>query len=104
MRLENILLLLFTTASLVALMARRLRIPYPIALVLAGGALSATGLFTAPHLTRELLYAVFLPGLVFEAAFHLDAATCRQVKYTVVALAVPGVVASMLITGGLLGA
>jgi len=104
MRLENVLLLLFTTASFVALIARRLRIPYPIALVLAGGALGATQLFTPPHLTRELLYAVFLPGLVFEAAFHLDTRALGQVKNTVLALAVPGVVASMLLTGALLGA
>ena len=72
MRLEHVLLLLFTIASIVALIARRLRIPYPVALVLAGAAVGATHLFAPPQLTRELLYAVFLPGLVFEAAFHLD--------------------------------
>jgi CPA1 family monovalent cation:H+ antiporter len=104
MRLENVILLLFTTAAFVALIARRLKVPYPIALVLAGGALGATHLVTPPHLTRELLYTVFLPGLVFEGAFHLDVATFRQVRHTVLLLAVPGVVLAMLVTGALLGA
>ncbi len=104
MRLENVIVLLFAIASAVTLIARRMRVPYPIALVIAGAGLGAAQLFTPPHLTRELLYAVFLPGLVFEAAFHLDTRLFLQIKNTVLALAIPGVIASMLITGALLGA
>ena len=65
--------LLLTVAMGVALIARRLRVPYTVALVLGGLVLGATHLMPAPRLTRELLYSAFLPGLLFEAAFHLDA-------------------------------
>jgi CPA1 family monovalent cation:H+ antiporter len=100
---ENVFVLLFGVASVVALLARRLGAPYPIALVIAGLGLGAVGGITPPHLTRELLYAVFLPGLIFEAAFHLDARVLGGVVRTVLGLAVPGVVLATLLTGALVG-
>jgi CPA1 family monovalent cation:H+ antiporter len=99
---ENALVLLLAIASAVALLARRFAVPYPIALVLTGVGLGAAGSFTPPALTRELLYTVFLPGLVFEAAFHLDTRVLRSVRATVLALAVPGVIVTVLVTGPLL--
>lgn len=69
---ELVFVALFLVATAVALVARALRTPYTVALVVTGLALGATHVLSPPHLTRELLYAVFLPGLVFEAAFHLD--------------------------------
>jgi len=55
-------------ATAVAVGARWLKIPYTVALVLAGLAIGASHTLEAPHLTKELLFAVILPGLVFEAA------------------------------------
>ena len=72
--------------------------PYPIALLLAGIALGATHLVPLPHLTRELLFAVFLPGLLFEAAYHLEIRELRENSWTISALAVPGVVAAVALT------
>ena len=46
--------------------------PYTVALVMAGLVLGTAHAFEAPHLTQELLYALFLPGLLFEAAFALE--------------------------------
>lgn len=59
-------------ASIVAMVARRAKIPYAVALLLTGAALGAVGL--APHLrlSRDLIYDVFLPPLIFEAALYLD--------------------------------
>ena len=90
-------------ATLVAVAAKRLRVPYTVALVLAGVGMGATHVLMAPHLTRELLYAVFLPGLVFEAAFHLDTTQFRRNIFTIGALAVPGVLCSGLLIAAILG-
>ena len=89
-------ILLFTAATAVALLTRRLRIPYTVALVLAGAGLGALHLAPGIALTRELLFAVFLPGLVFEASFHLKAADLRANGRAIFALAVPGI----LVAGG----
>lgn len=35
--------------------------------------IGAGGWVEAPHPSKELLLAVFLPGLLFEAAYHVDA-------------------------------
>jgi NhaP-type Na+/H+ or K+/H+ antiporter len=72
--------LLFIVATAVAIGARRFRLSYTVALVLAGLGLGVVGLFAPPDLTKELLYAVFLPGLLFEAAtssFLISGASAR---------------------------
>ncbi|HTV78093.1 MAG TPA: cation:proton antiporter [Steroidobacteraceae bacterium] len=93
MGIETAFILLFVVATAVAVLTRRLRIPYSVALVLAGLILGGLHLFPAPALTKELLFGVFLPGLVFEAAFHIDTRDLRANLITVLSLAVPGVVA-----------
>jgi monovalent cation:H+ antiporter, CPA1 family len=77
---------------------RHVRVPYTVALVLTGLALGAWQGFPAPHLTKELLFGLFLPGLVFEAAFALDSREFRVNWLTIASLAVPGVIASMALT------
>lgn len=98
MRFEVVFLTLFAVATAVALLARWVKIPYTVALVVAGLLLGTTHAFPTPHLTKELLYAVFLPGLLFEAAFHLEFKKFWQNKIAIHALAVPGVVAAIGLT------
>jgi CPA1 family monovalent cation:H+ antiporter len=96
------LILLFTAATAVAIVTRRIRIPYTVALVLAGLALGATHAIHGVQLTKELLYAVFLPGLLFEAAYHLPASEVRSQARSILGLAVPGVVATTAATAAIL--
>src|SRR3569623_656976 len=96
------ILMLFAVATVVALVVRRLSIPYTAGLVVAGLALGATRVFHAPLLTKELLIAVFLPGLLFEAAFNLDFRHFWHNRIGVFSLAIPGVVASIAVTAVLL--
>ena len=72
LRVEIAVVALFSVATAVALVARRFKLPYTVALVIAGLALGTSRAIEAPVLTKDLLYAVFLPGLLFEAAFHLE--------------------------------
>ncbi len=96
---EIAFILLFCVATAVALVVRRFRVPYTVALVLAGLGLGALGWLDAPHLTQELLFAVFLPGLLFEAAYHISWPRLRENSRVILSLAVPGVVAAIGVTG-----
>lgn len=99
---QNVLILLILVATIVSLVTRRIGMPYTVGLVLTGLALGAMRVIEAPHLTKELVFAVFLPGLVFEAAYHLRTSDVRQNRRAIVALAIPGVVVAMLLTAGLM--
>ncbi len=76
--------------SLVALVARRVGLPYSVALVVCGVAVSAASP-VHPGVPPDLVLAVLIPGLVFEAAFQLDVRELRRVLPSTLALAVPGV-------------
>jgi CPA1 family monovalent cation:H+ antiporter len=82
---------LLAAAALVALLARRVAVPYTVALVVFGlaAAIFAPGIDFA--ITPELVLVVLLPGLVFEAAYNLDLVELRRAFGGVTLLAVPGV-------------
>ena len=95
---ETAILYLFVAASLLAMASNRLRIPYTVALVLGGLLLGSLHLFPAPVLTHELLFTIFLPGLVFESAYHLSASALWRDRLAIFGLAVPGVLISIMVT------
>jgi CPA1 family monovalent cation:H+ antiporter len=99
---EMLFVTLFSVATAVAIFARWLKIPYTVALVATGLVLGVTHAVRAPHLTKELLYAIILPGLLFEAAFHLDAHRFWRNRTVIFSLAIPGVIAATVLTAALL--
>lgn len=68
---ETLIIELLLIASLVAIAVRRLHVPYTVALVIVGLLLTAQSQLRL-ELTPELILALFVPPLVFEAAFHLN--------------------------------
>ena len=95
---ETTFILLFMIATAVSIAVRRLKIPYTVALVVAGLLLGYLRAFQPPHLTKDLLYTIFLPGLLFEAAFHINFEQFWRNKLTIFSLAVPGVIAATALT------
>lgn len=93
----NLGMLALTSAG-VAIVARRARIPYAVALLVTGGALAAAGLAPALRLSRDLLYLIFLPPLVFEAALYLDWRELRRDGVVIGVLATAGVLIAGTIT------
>ncbi|MDP3277087.1 MAG: Na+/H+ antiporter [Deltaproteobacteria bacterium] len=102
MKIEVILVALLAVATAVAMLARRVNLPYTVALVLTGLALGTSKALPVPHLTKDLLYAVFLPGLLFEAAFNLEFKKFWQNRVAIFVLAIPGVVLAIALTAGIL--
>jgi CPA1 family monovalent cation:H+ antiporter len=80
------------TASLVAIVSRRLRLPYSVGLVVAGIVLALLPFGVELPLTRDLIFSVFLPPLIFEAALQLKWSEVRRDLPLTVGLAFPGVV------------
>lgn len=101
---------LMLTAIGVRVLSKRYNLPYSVLLVLAGVALA--------HLTRhapfelhhfatlevspQIILLIFLPTLVFESAFNLDARQLRRNLLPVLFLAVPGVLLSTAVIGAVL--
>ncbi|MEO5814336.1 MAG: cation:proton antiporter, partial [Gemmatimonadaceae bacterium] len=96
------IILLYCIATVVAIASRRLRVPYTSSLLIAGIALGAMHVASLPHLTRDLLFEVFLPGLLFEAAYHLEVHELRENSWTISLMAVPGVAIAIALTASLL--
>jgi len=88
---------LLAAALVIGIVAERLRIPYSVALVLASAAVSIPG--TLQHFAPSLLF-VFLPALVFEAAWNLDGAALRRQWLPIALLALPGVLLTVAVVAG----
>ncbi|MEO8604079.1 MAG: Na+/H+ antiporter [bacterium] len=99
---EGVFILMFVVASAVAIVARRIDVPYTVALVVAGLVLGSLHAFEPPHLTKSFLFTICLPGLLFEAAFHTDFGEFWRNRLAIISLAVPGVVVAVGITAGIL--
>lgn len=90
---------LLLIASLVAVVTRRLRLPYTVALVVVGLLLTSQQPGYTVGLTPQLILALFVPPLVFEAAFHIELHQLRENLVALLVLTVPGVLLATLITG-----
>ena len=87
-------------AILVALAARRLRLPYTVGLVLAGAAVALTRSHAGLALTHDLIFDVVLPPLLFEAALNLDWSDLSRDLVPVIALSTIGVALCTLVAAG----
>jgi CPA1 family monovalent cation:H+ antiporter len=90
--------LLLLIASVVAMLTRRLHLPYSAGLVAAGMGLALLPLSPTLRLTKDLLFNALLPPLIFEAAFHLDWKQLRRDLPVVLVLATLGVALSAAVT------
>ncbi|MHB8619178.1 MAG: cation:proton antiporter [Chloroflexota bacterium] len=88
---------LLLIALLVAVVARRINVPYTVALVIVGLALGVSGVASGISLTSQLILIVFLPALLFQAAVGLDLKGLREALSSIILLAVVGVGISVLI-------
>lgn len=67
------------------------RLPYTLALVIVGLVISPLHLLPPIHITPELILLIFLPALLFEAAWNLKLERLRANFVSISILAVPGV-------------
>ena len=94
-QLEPILFVL-AVGSAVAIAAKRVGVPYNVALVLVGAALVFMHALPTTRMDPHVILTVFLPILVFEAALFTDPAGLKLARRPILALAAPGVLLSLL--------
>lgn len=90
--------LLLLIATVVAILTRRMHLPYSVGLVAAGMAIALVPFAPKVSLTRDLIFAGLLPPLIFEAAFYLRWSELRRDLPVVLALATGGVLLSAAVT------
>ena len=95
---EELIIILLFVAAMVGIIAKRLRIPYTIGLVLMGLALAFRGQVDV-NITPNIILAILVPPLVFEAAFHLNLTELRRNFVHILVLAIPGVLFTTFLVG-----
>jgi monovalent cation:H+ antiporter, CPA1 family len=91
LELIRLFVLLVGAAALVTLLARRIHLPYTVALVAFGIVAGAIAQPLRVEITPELVLVVLLPALIFEASYQTDFAKLRPSIGGVALLAGPGV-------------
>ena len=99
--LERFAIMMLLIAALVAMITRRLRIPYTVGLVLVGLALVIFTRGQPLHVPPELILTLFIPPLVFEAAYHINFTNLKKDFSLISLLAIPGVILTTLMVGGI---
>lgn len=108
-RAVELLVWLLIAASVIAVIAARLKIPYTIALVIGGlviGSLHRLALLESltrgarpDWLTPDVVLVLFLPPLLFEASINLPFHYLRENLFPILLLANVGVLTATVITG-----
>ncbi len=98
------IVLLITTSVTSSLISKTLRIPFPIVLVMSGVSLTllpdlpdGISIFFEPDIAEKSILYVFLPLLVFEAAYKFDFAKFTANWVSIMIMAIPGVIFSTLV-------
>lgn len=89
------LLALLLVASATAVIIKWVRVPYAVALVIAGLTIGLSKVLPPVSMTPELVLLIFLPALLFEASWNLDIRALRRDWLSISILATLGVALCM---------
>ena len=93
---QTVIILLIVTLG-VALLSRRLRLPYTLALVIVGLVIGFSPLLPNLRLNPDEVIFLFLPALLFEGAWNVEVERLAADWLVIFLLAVPGLCLSLLI-------
>lgn len=95
-QLDRLLIALLLTLA-VAVVTERLRFPYTLGVLLARLAFGVSHLLPGVRLAPSVVLFVFLPALLFDGAWRLDAAALRADRLIVTLLAGPGLLLAVAV-------
>ncbi len=90
------LLALLLVASATTVVTKWVRVPYAVALVIAGLIIGLSKILPPVSMTPELVLLIFLPALLFEASWNLDKKALQRDWLSISVLATVGVIVCML--------
>lgn len=99
--LELVLVLLLIVTALIPL-AGRFRVPYPVVLVLAGLVLALLPIFPDVPVEPDLVLLLFLPPLLYSAAYSTSVRDLRRLLRPIILLAVVLVLLTTVVSAALL--
>src|SRR6202140_4084683 len=92
----EIIVLLFAAVAALVVVARKLDLPYPVVLVLAGLALSFVPHLPEVKLNPDVVFYFFLPPLIYPAAFFTSWRDFRRNLRPILLLAIGLVLTTMM--------
>lgn len=95
----TVFIALLLIASGVAMATKWVRVPYTLALVIVGLLISPLHFLPVVHISPELILLIFLPALLFEAAWNLKLEHLRENLLPILTMAVIGVSVSVGVVG-----
>ena len=95
------LLVVFAIGSGVAILAKRVNVPYNVALVVVGLLLVLMDVLPRTTMDPNVVLLLFLPILVFQGALSADDVGMKRAARPILALALPGVAISLVATATL---
>ncbi|VAW33470.1 hypothetical protein MNBD_CHLOROFLEXI01-753 [hydrothermal vent metagenome] len=98
---ELSLMVLLFIAAMVAIVVRRTRLPYTVALVLVGLVLSFFPNFLGFSVSSDLILAILVPPLIFEATLHIPWRKLKKDLLLIIMLAIGGTLIGTFFVGGL---
>jgi monovalent cation:H+ antiporter, CPA1 family len=90
---------LLVVATIVALITKKIRIPYTVALVIIGIAIGYNHILSQLSLSTDVILLIFLPPLLFEGTLAMDLEILREKWREVLLLAFPVTFLSVLAIG-----
>ena len=97
---ELAFIILISIAAAVAIAVRRIQLPYTVALVLVGLGLSLFPALIEVEISKDVILAILVPPLLFEAALHIQWASLKKDIYGILLIAIVGTLIGTFIVGG----
>jgi len=94
----ELILICLVAVALLAIVARKIRIPYPILLTIGGVVLALVPGLPAIHLDPQLVFSLFLPPLLYPAAVYTSWRDFRGNLRSILPLAIVLVLLTMTAT------
>jgi Na+/H+ antiporter len=94
----ELILICLVAVALLAVLARKLRIPYPILLTVGGGLLALVPELPPVHIEPDIIFSVFLPPLIYPAAVFTSWRDFRANLRSILPLAILLVLLTMTMT------
>src|SRR5438093_6802489 len=106
-RTTELILVCLVGVAVLAIVARRVRVPYPILLTIGGVVLALVPGLPEIHLEPELVFSLFLPPLIYPAAVYTSwrdfRANLRSILPLAIVLVLLTMTASAYLFHGLVG-
>ncbi|MFO8069142.1 MAG: cation:proton antiporter [Alkalibacterium sp.] len=97
--LHQLLVLLFVSIVVYTIDVNKNFFPVPVVLVLVGMGLSFLPLFSHFSVSRDILYQIFIPGLLFVSAYQFSTHALKKNAGLILILSTVGMMATVLLLG-----